>query len=1068
MGKRVSTGRRFALALLTGAVALTLPLVEGSSVAAFPTPVETVDVSTGGDVGNDAAYHPAISDDGRFVAFRSNASNLVAGDTNGKVDVFVRDRQSGTTERVDVTSAGAQVDPGAGYSFAADNPAISADGAIVAFEGVGAFVPSAPAGTQIYVRNRATGTTELISGARPPGDNNFYPAVSADGRFVAFTSQHVGTQNHMYLYDRQSATTTQVDITTAGVPSAGEVTSCCVIRPAVSADGRYVAFTSTASDLVPGDTNGDWDVFVRDVVGGTTEMVSVDSSGHGVDGRSIGPSISADGRLVAFSSTSISLPPAQLFARSRVFVHDRVTGETTLESVNAAAADGGDDPHLSADGRFLAFRDGNRQIWLRDRPAATSTAMTPTNADWDFLALSGDAARIAYGSGPSNGHIITIPTTVPTVTIATPTNAAQYQPGQAVVASYSCAAQSTATIVSCTGTVPNGAPLDTSTLGPKSFTVTATDDHGGSLTVTRSYSVVDTIAPVVTLTTPSEHAYFAVGQDVQSDYACIEEAGGSGLATCDGSVAAGASIDTSTAGTKTFSVNTTDNAGNSASVDHSYTVVEPISVAASLPSGGGSVTTDSGGSGPSPTVPLQTTVTSANEGDVTLDQGVATDPAPNGFTLLGLQVQIVAPPASADAPLALAFDVDAALLPAGETKDTLSILKDGVFLPDCIGAAVVPDGINACIAGRDEASTGGGDVRITVISTSASRWNVVAHAPVPPALVPGTQSVTEGNTGTRVVQVPVTLSKPSNDTVAVHWATANNTAVAPGDYAPGSGTLTFAPGQTAKSVPVTVKGDTTEEHDEVVLVALSSPTNATLGGYFGVGAATIQDDDHPVVQPGSAAVAEGNSGTRTLSIPVTLSRAPAFTVTVHWATANNTATAPSDYVAASGTLTFNPGQTTRSVPVTVKGDTAQEPDESLLVAFSNATNATIGGYYGLGVGTIQDDDRPPISINDVSITEGNSGTKSLTFRVSLGKAASSSVTVHYATANGTAKTPSDYQARSGTLTIAAGATSANIAVPIVGDTVREPNETFTMVLSSPSANARFVDAQGTGTIVNND
>jgi chitinase len=88
--------------------------------------------------------------------------------------------------------------------------------------------------------------------------------------------------------------------------------------------------------------------------------------------------------------------------------------------------------------------------------------------------------------------------------------------------------------------------------------------------------------------------------------------------------------------------------------------------------------------------------------------------------------------------------------------------------------------------------------------------------------------------------------------------------------------------------------------------------------------------------------------------------------------------------------------------------------------------------------------------------------------VSLGKAASSSVTVHYATANGTAKTPSDYQARSGTLTIAAGATSANIAVPIVGDTVREPNETFTMVLSSPSANARFVDAQGTGTIVNND
>ena len=156
------------------------------------------------------------------------------------------------------------------------------------------------------------------------------------------------------------------------------------------------------------------------------------------------------------------------------------------------------------------------------------------------------------------------------------------------------------------------------------------------------------------------------------------------------------------------------------------------------------------------------------------------------------------------------------------------------------------------------------------------------------------------------------------------------------------------------------------------------------------------------------------------------------------------------------------------MPITVKGDTLMEPDESVLVAFSDPTNATIGGYYGLGAGKIRDDDRPGLAVSDVSITEGNTGTKTLSFTVSLSKAATAPTTFSYTTANGTATAPSDYQAKTGSLTIAAGTTTAKVMIPIVGDTIREPNETFTLALTEPSSNTRLADPSGTGTIINDD
>src|SRR5262249_21919179 len=182
---------------------------------------------------------------------------------------------------------------------------------------------------------------------------------------------------------------------------------------------------------------------------------------------------------------------------------------------------------------------------------------------------------------------------------------------------------------------------------------------------------------------------------------------------------------------------------------------------------------------------------------------------------------------------------------------------------------------------------------------------------------------------------------------------------------------------------------------------------------------------------------------------VTLSPASSQNVTVNYATAAGSATSGVDFTATSGTLTFAAGATSQSIVVPVIGDTVSEPNETFVVNLSNATNATISRTQG--VGTIIDDDTsvpvPTLSINDVSVPEGDSGTSNATFTVSLSAASTQTVTVNYATAAGTATSGSDFTAVSGTLTFAAGTTTRSIQVPIVGDTRPEANETFTVNLT---------------------
>src|SRR3990170_2760732 len=239
----------------------------------------------------------------------------------------------------------------------------------------------------------------------------------------------------------------------------------------------------------------------------------------------------------------------------------------------------------------------------------------------------------------------------------------------------------------------------------------------------------------------------------------------------------------------------------------------------------------------------------------------------------------------------------------------------------------------------------------------------------------------EGDSGTANAVFTVTLTPVDLvDTVTVDYTTANDTAIQPGDYILTSGTLTFNPGETSQPISVPVVGDTLDEIDETFFVNLNNPTNATITDNQGVG--TITDDDlPPTLSINDVALLEGNSGTTNATFTVTLSAVSSKTITVSYATADNTAIQPGDYTLTSGTLTFNPGDTSQPILVPVVGDTLDEANETFFVNLSNPTNATILDPQGQG--TITDDDPPPLSINDVAFPEGNSGSTNATFTVTL-------------------------------------------------------------------------------------
>jgi hypothetical protein len=391
------------------------------------------------------------------------------------------------------------------------------------------------------------------------------------------------------------------------------------------------------------------------------------------------------------------------------------------------------------------------------------------------------------------------------------------------------------------------------------------------------------------------------------------------------------------------------------------------------------------------------------------------------------------------------------------------------------------DLVDAAGDGIGRANLDGTGVNLAFITTpepSALAVDPSTQAVRPSRISVGDVRLAEGNAGQTAFRFAVSLDQAQAVPVSVNFATADGTATTPSDYAASQGTVTFAPGETTKTVTVQVSGDTTVEPDETFSVNLANVTgNATIADAQGVG--TIVNDDQPVVVPpsrisiGDVRLAEGNAGQSLFQFAVSLDTPQAVPVSVDFATADGTATVPSDYATTTGTVTFAAGETVKTVSVAVNGDTTVEQDETFNVNLANVTgNATI--VDAVGVGTIVNDDQPVtqppshVSINDVSMAEGNTAHTPFRFTVSLDQPQSAPVTIDFATANGTALAPSDYAATSGTVTFAPGETAKAVTVQVNGDRHREANETFSVNLSHATGNATIVDGHAAGTIVNDD
>jgi pimeloyl-ACP methyl ester carboxylesterase len=413
------------LLLVAGLSTPSFPVGAVQPSAFLPTSGSTtrVSVASNGTQGNSDSSAASISADGRYIVFGSWAGNFVSGDTNNTFDVFVRDRATAITTRVSVSSNGSQGNkPSYGY-------AISANGRYIAFhsDATNLVVSDTNNQSDVFVHDRVTRITTRVSVASDGSQGNNYsesPSISADGRYVTFLSYasnfvigDTNEENDVFIHDRVVQTTTLVSVSSDGTygnnQSAGQ---------AISSNGRYVVFASSSNNLVVGDTNNTRDVFVHDRVAHITTRVSLASNGSQGNSFSEFPSISADGRYVAFMSSASNLVGGDTNNYTDIFLHDRVAQTTTRVSVASNGSQGGNQstsPAISGDGRYISFQyygsdlvsgDTNNtfDILVHDQMVHTTTRVSVDsngnqgNGESSGPALNFDGRYITFMSAASN------------------------------------------------------------------------------------------------------------------------------------------------------------------------------------------------------------------------------------------------------------------------------------------------------------------------------------------------------------------------------------------------------------------------------------------------------------------------------------------------------------------------------------------------------------------------------------------------------------------------------------------------------------------------------------------
>lgn len=411
--------KRHHVVLATSVLTLTIGAVGISSPAsAHPAPItKLASRSSAGALGNQSSAESSLSADGRLVAFSSNATNLVAGDTNGVADIFVQDLRTGKTIRVSVGAGGVQANK------RSNQPRISGNGRYVAFSSEASNLVAGDTNHQpdVFVRDLRTGVTRLVSvglhGAKANGDNAA-PAISASGRYIAFLSDAsnlvTGDTNgtaDVFVRDMSAGTTKRVSIRTGGGQS-----NAYSDGPGISADGRFVTFASPATNLVAGDTNGVVDVFIRDRSAGTTRRISVGPGGTQSDGPATQAVISANGKFVAFVSEATNIVATDTDADPDVVVRSLATGINTQVSFRTDDLPGSFavGPAISGDGNLVAFTtasdlvsadtNSNQDIYLRNVRAATNELISVDLAgggaglDTAEAAISACGHQVAFAS----------------------------------------------------------------------------------------------------------------------------------------------------------------------------------------------------------------------------------------------------------------------------------------------------------------------------------------------------------------------------------------------------------------------------------------------------------------------------------------------------------------------------------------------------------------------------------------------------------------------------------------------------------------------------------------------
>ena len=346
--------------------------------------ISRLSISSVGVQGDFWSDSPAISDDGRFVAFVSVATNLIPGDTNGQPDIFLRDIQAGQTRRVSISSSGGQ------SNGASISPALSSNGRYIAFiSSANNLVPNDSNSVQdVFVHDTVTGVTNRVSISSTGQEANYWsshPAISANGRFVAFVSHASNLVNgdtnntgDVFVHDRQTGATGRVSVASNGAQS-----NHISWAPDISADGRYVVFSSNANNLVLSDTNQWGDIFLRDRLNNTTELISATTNRGPANSWSQFPVISNDGSYLAFFSWANNLTANDQNSWPDIFLYQRATNQLTLVSV---AGDGTQQligvtdmlADISGNGRYVVFAtpidnlvpndtNGQQDIFVYDR-----------------------------------------------------------------------------------------------------------------------------------------------------------------------------------------------------------------------------------------------------------------------------------------------------------------------------------------------------------------------------------------------------------------------------------------------------------------------------------------------------------------------------------------------------------------------------------------------------------------------------------------------------------------------------------------------------------------------------